>query len=168
MTNKTPTYLCPIDDQIRSPAQQLTGRTRTLLPTAKQLLTPKTIRPSTVQKSIFKRQGRQKYYDDFSSKRLSPLSVGDKVTIKENKVWKPATITGKANGPRPYLVTTPEGQMHRRNRTHLRRSSAQSVTTTLPKPTRETVVVETYSKAKQTKITHLTRLPQKVCLTLNH
>ena len=117
----------PIDDQIGSPAQQLMGRrTRTLLPISKELLTPKTIRPSTIRKSILSRQERQKYYHDFSSKPLPLLSVGDKVTVKENKTWKPATITGKANSPRSYLVTTPEGQTYRRNRTHLRRSSAQS------------------------------------------
>ena len=117
----------PINDQIGSPSQQLMGRrTRTLLPTAKQLLTPKTICTSAVRRSIVDRQKRQKYYHDFSSTRLPPFSVGDNVMIKENKTWKPATVTGKANGPRSYLVTTPDGQRYRRNRAHLRHSPAHS------------------------------------------
>jgi transposase InsO family protein len=74
----------PIDDQIGSPAQQLMGRrTRTLLPTTKQLLAPKIIRTSAVRKSIVGRQERQKHYHDLSSTRLPPLSIGDSVMIKE-------------------------------------------------------------------------------------
>ena len=90
----------PINDQIGSPSQQLMGRrTCTLLPTTKQLLAPKIIRTSTVRRSIVDRQERQKYYHDLSSTRLPPFSVGDNVMIKENKIWKPATVTSKANGP---------------------------------------------------------------------
>ena len=112
----------PIDDNIGSPVQQLMGRrTRTILPTTKRLLQPKTIRPSSVRKSILRQQERQKYYHDRSSKPLPPLSAGEKVMIKENKTWKPATVSGKANGPRSYFVTTQNGQTYRRNRMHLRR-----------------------------------------------
>ena len=105
------------------PALQLMGRTHTLLPTAKQLLTPKTICTSAVRR-LMSIDRRQKYYHDFSSTRLPPFSVSDNVMIKENKMWKPATVTGKANGPRSYLVITPDGQRYRRNRAHLRHSPA--------------------------------------------
>ena len=56
----------------------------------------------------------------------APLNVGDNVMIKENKTWKPATVSGKANGPQSYLVTTPEGQTYRRNRRYMRRFPVQS------------------------------------------
>ena len=116
----------PIDDNIRSPVQQLMGRTCTILSTTKRLLDPKTICPSSVQKSILHQQGRQKYYHDRSSKPLPPFTTGEKVMIKENKTWKPATVSGKANGSRSYFVTTQNGQTYRRNKMHLRHFPTQS------------------------------------------
>ena len=103
----------PIDDNKGSPVQQLMGRTRTILPTTKRLLHPKTICPSIVRKSILHQQGRQKYYHDHSSKSLPSLSAGEKVMIKENKIWKPATASGKASGPRSCFVTTQNGQTNK-------------------------------------------------------
>ena len=115
----------PVDDKVGSPVQQLMGRrTKTLLPTTKELLLPKTIRASTVRNAIAQRQQRQKYYYDRLAQPLSQLSIGDSVTFQCNKTWKRARITGVSEAPRSYWVTTPEGKTYRRNRRHIRSSQA--------------------------------------------
>ena len=118
----------PIDGQVGSPVQQLMGkRTKTLLPTTEELLQPKIIRPSAVRSAILKRQRRQKYYYDRLSRPLPSLKVGESVIFQNNNniIWKPATVTSVEQAPRSYVITTPEGQMYRRNRRHIRRFQSE-------------------------------------------
>ena len=113
----------PMNEQVGSPAQQLMGRrTKTLLPTSANLLEPKTIRAKSVNRDIGKRQQKQKRYFDRHAKPLTPVSVGDDVLVQSDAGWKPAVITGIADAPRSYTLTTREGQTYRRNRKYIRKS----------------------------------------------
>ena len=113
----------PVNDKIGSPAQQLMGRrTKTLLPTTKRMLLPKTIQASTVKSNIALQQQRQKHYYDRCSKPLPQLNIGDNVRVQGNNEWK---LTGTSPNPQSYAVTTTEGQTIRRNRKHLRKSQTE-------------------------------------------
>ena len=111
-----------------SPAQRLMGRrTKTLLPTTKKLLLPKTINPSAVKKGLLHQQARQKHYYDRHSKPLSQLGMGDKVRFRKGTSWVPAVITRDAELPRSYVITTPDGSSYRRNRRDLQPDFTTSV-----------------------------------------
>jgi transposase InsO family protein len=111
----------PTNDILGSPAQRLMGRrTRTLLPTTHKLLVPKVITPSKVQLELSRQQANQKYYYDKHSHPLTPLKLGDQVNFQKGHRWLPATITANTDSPRSYVITTPNGQIYRRNRRHLR------------------------------------------------
>lgn len=110
----------PINDRLGSPTQRLMGRrTKTLVPTSEKLLHPKTIRPSVVQQELTEKKQKQKYYYDQHSRTLQKLQVGDQVSIQKRGHWSPAVITGVAQTPHSYFITTPEGQTYRRNRRHI-------------------------------------------------
>ena len=85
-------------------------RTKTLLPTTKELLLPKTIQASTVRNAIAQRQQRQKYYYDRLAQPLSQLSIGDSVTFQCNKTWKRARITGVSEAPVPTGLQHQKGK----------------------------------------------------------
>ena len=111
-----------------SPAQRLMGRrTKTLLPTTKKLLLPKTINPSAVKKGLLHQQARQKHYYDRHSKPLSQLGMGDKVRFRKGASWVPAVITRDAELPRSYVIITPDGSSYQRNRRDLRPDFTTSV-----------------------------------------
>ena len=112
----------PMNEQVGSPAQQLMGRrTKTLLPTSANLLEPKTIKAKSVNRDIGKRQQQKRYFDRHA-KPLTPVSVGDDVLVQSDAGWKPVVITGIADAPRSYTLTTREGQTYRRNRKYIRKS----------------------------------------------
>ena len=97
----------PISEDSGSPVQRLMGRrTKTLLPTAQQLLIPKQIEPQVVKKTIQDQKVKQKFYYNRHAKQLPPLSVGDKVQTQTNGYWNPATETGVSTEPRSYFITT--------------------------------------------------------------
>ena len=115
----------PTNDNVGSPAQRLMGRrTKTLLPTTKKLLLPKTITPTAVTSDRRLQQERQKRSYDRSSKVLTPLEAGDQVRYKNGDVWKPAVVIGMANQPRSFIIQNVDGQKYRRNREHLRPDSS--------------------------------------------
>ena len=101
-------------------------RTKTLLPTTAKLLAPKTIQPATVKANLLSQKNQQKFYHDLHSKPLSDLNKGDKVMFQCGKHWKPAVVDDICSEPRSYIITTPDGQVLRRNRKHLRLTQAVS------------------------------------------
>uniref|UniRef100_A0A1X7V5L8 Integrase catalytic domain-containing protein n=2 Tax=Amphimedon queenslandica TaxID=400682 RepID=A0A1X7V5L8_AMPQE len=111
----------PSNDILGSPSQRLMGRrTRTLLPTAENLLLFKIIPPSQVQSELKKHQKTQSYYYNKQAKPLSSLQKGDKIMFQNGRTWLPATIAKATEYFRSYIIITPEGQLYRRNRKHLR------------------------------------------------
>lgn len=122
-------------DNLASPAQLLMGRRlRSILPTTSQHLQPEPPKPSEVQKTRIAHQQRQKAYYDRTAQALPPLKSGDRVTVQqENGRWQPASVT-KAATQRSYVVKTPEGQILRRNRRHLRRAPNPPESLRLPGP----------------------------------
>ena len=110
----------PISDDTGSPVQRLMGRrTKTLLPTTEHLLIPKQIKPQAVKRKIKAQKDKQKYYYDRQAKELPTLEVGDRVRTQRNSHWEPAIVTGVSTKPRSYIITTPQGEIYRRNRKHL-------------------------------------------------
>ena len=119
----------PTSDTLGSPAQRLMGRrTKTLLPTSDKLLQPKTIHQKTVQNELTKRRDRQKYYYDRHAMPLKAFSKGDQVMMKGRDRWQPATVLNKVSAPRSYVIKTPQGQIYRRNRQHLRAARSNNDT----------------------------------------
>lgn len=111
-------------DGLPSPAQILMGRrTQTLLPTTAKLLRPKTIKG--IAKRLEHNQQNQKHYYDRSSKPLSKLQQGDTVRIRTDRSWKPAVVVRCCAEPRSYIVKTSSGQLLRRNRRDLIKTSEQ-------------------------------------------
>ena len=111
----------PTNDNVGSPAQRLMGRrTKTLLPTAKKLLLPKTIAPTAVSADRHLQQERQKRSYNRSSTLLSPLEVGDQVRYKSGNIWQRAVVIGTSNQPRSFIIQSADGQTYnRRSRKHL-------------------------------------------------
>ena len=118
----------PTNDDIGSPVQRLMGRrTKTLLPTADNLLRPKIVSPATVKSHRLEQQERQKQAYDKTARPLTTLQRGDHVRFKNGTLWQPAVVTEVSAHPRPYIIQTPEGQVYRRNRAHLRPDSSSRV-----------------------------------------
>ncbi len=112
-----------------SPAQRLLcRRTRTLIPTVKNLLKP-TI-PKGVDRKLLEQKSKQAHYYNKGTKELPELKEGDLVRIKplklaeKRKPWLQAKVEGKVD-VRSYQVRTEDGRVYRRNRQHLRHSREQ-------------------------------------------
>ena len=98
--------------------QKLQSRTRTLLPTSKQLLDPEIA--TNVGVRLRKKAAKQQH--DRGAKQLPPLSSGQIVQVQpinHGEKWKKATIL-KQVGERSYLVKTLTGHIYRRNRKFIR------------------------------------------------
>ncbi|KAK7107442.1 hypothetical protein V1264_015374 [Littorina saxatilis] len=124
-------------DNLASPAQLLMGRQlRSILPTTKQHLQPKTIRPADVGARRNEKQTKMKQYYDRSSRPLPPVKPGDAVHVqlKKGNDWQPATVTACSSQPRSFVVQTSNGSTYRRNRWFLKKSRLPS-----PPPTPEPV-----------------------------
>ncbi|KAJ8044099.1 hypothetical protein HOLleu_11471 [Holothuria leucospilota] len=114
----------PRDDTLGSPAQRLFGRrTKTLIPTSRKLLEPKTIQPQQVTQGLTKRRQKQKVYFDRNTRKLPQLKIGDSVRVQTDRGWFPAIVKGTASTPRSYIVQTPDGARYTRNRKHLRQTN---------------------------------------------
>jgi len=121
-----------------SPAQLLMSRRlKSTLPTTNKQLAPEVIDRKTARESMQAARLKSKLYHDRNAKPLSQLNPGDRVTYQSGKVWEPAVVTSQYS-PRSYVIRTPEGTQYRRNRIHLRKSSAGHQSTeveqTLPCP----------------------------------
>ena len=105
-----------------SPVQRLMSRrTRTLLPTATNLLYPKV--PANVDQLLRLKRQRAKLYHDRSSRPLPEIEIGQDVRVaplQKNDVWKRGTCVEKLSD-RSYVVKT-EANNHlvRRNRAFLK------------------------------------------------
>jgi len=107
-----------------SPSQKLhSRRTRTMIPTTKELLQPEVAK--NVVEEIQTRRQHTKLYHDRTAKALPELVVGQGVRIQPLECsgqWRRASVIKKV-GERSYLTQTPEGQVYRRNRKHLKAKS---------------------------------------------
>ncbi len=113
-----------------SPAQRLMSRrTRTLLPTSNQLLSPE-VATGSAEKLVLLKRKATKYYNK-GAKHLPTLQRGDSVRISpkttSDKLWRKAEILGPIKDrPRSYEVRTEDNVVLRRNRRHLRKTSELS------------------------------------------
>ncbi|XP_041461610.1 uncharacterized protein K02A2.6-like [Lytechinus variegatus] len=108
----------PVDNNLRSPAEMLFGRPiRTTLPS--HYLS----RDSTATEFLLNRQDKMKeVHDRHASSDLPPLHVGQPVRVlhPRDNTWIPAKVSKVCEEPRSYEVSTPNGGILRRNRSHLR------------------------------------------------
>lgn len=121
----------------KSPAQMFLGRRlKTLLPTTAPLLQQKDS-VEIVQKRL-KLQERQKYnFDKHATTEQSNLKPGEQVVMKrsDDSRWEPATIVEKHSTPRSYTVQNHNNnKVYRRNRKHLKPSSAKFTPREEPEP----------------------------------
>ena len=105
-----------------SPAQRLfSRRTRTTLPTSKELLKPSIVKVS--EKKEARKEKMSKYYN-VHTKPLPSLEKGDRVNValrpNEKKKRRTAAVVKGEVAPRSYEVETEEGVSYRRNRRHIR------------------------------------------------
>ena len=112
----------PIESLGTSPAQRLMScRTRTLLPTATNLLYPKV--PGNVTEKLKLRRQKAKWYHDRSSRNLPDIELGQDVRVApltRNQTWKMGTCLEKLSD-RSYVVKTDsDNQILRRNREFLK------------------------------------------------
>ena len=127
-----------IDDIGLSPAEMMfSRRLKTTLPTSAPLLQQKGL-PQNLKKRFRNRQEKQKRYYDRGSKPLKPLNPGDNIVMQHEKSWKPATVTEAHQTPRSYVVKNEYGQQYRRNRRHLRPTSARFPSDQVPERRSET------------------------------
>ena len=105
-------------DGLPSAAQRLMSRrTRTTLPTTRDMLKP-TVQ-TNVHKSLEKKRKQNKVHYDKSAKTLSMLQPGDTVRMQTDRGYdKIAIIERRTNDPRSYIVKC-NGKQYRRNRKHL-------------------------------------------------
>ncbi|XP_054761279.2 uncharacterized protein K02A2.6-like [Lytechinus pictus] len=119
----------PVDNNLRSPAEMLFGRPiRTTLPS--HYLS----RDSAATEFLLNRQEKMKeVHDRHASSDLPPLHVGQPVRVlhPRDNTWIPAKVSKVCEEPRSYEVSTPNGGILRRNRSHLR-----EVPSTNPTPKR--------------------------------
>ena len=115
----------PIDTGLPSPAEMIFGRP---IPT----MLPQRGMPAPIEQRerFAQQQANMKTHHDQTSRHvdLPPLYKGQKVRIldKTSKTWCPGTVLEKCQGPRSYLVETPNGTRVRRNRSHLRDMTVQT------------------------------------------
>ena len=109
-----------------SPSQKLfSRRTRTRLPTTRDLLKPRVVDVEKVAVGAELAREKQKENHDVNARVLSPLEAGEIVRMRlpgEQK-WSLATCV-KQVGPRSYEVLCGE-RKYRRNRCHLRKTAEE-------------------------------------------
>jgi hypothetical protein len=107
-----------------SPAQlALSRQLRSVLPTVTENLIPKVPSPDLVKQKISQSKARQKHYYDRDAKPLSPLKIGESARVqRSDKTWSPAIVLDNPT-ERSYIVETENGQIYRRNRRDLLKTS---------------------------------------------
>ena len=95
-------------------------RTRTTLPTRRQLLKPN-YNAEKIRVALQEKQTKQKLYYDRTAKLLEPLIEQENVRMRDetNQVWLPATVKKVNDQPRSYTVEAETGGEYRRNRKEL-------------------------------------------------
>jgi len=107
-----------------SPAELLMGRQlRSILPTTREKLIPKTPITAEVKKKITLRKKKTKNYCDKSAQPLKPLKEGESARVQlKGQKWEPAVVIRKHN-ERSYTVRTKDGTIYRRNRRQLMKTN---------------------------------------------
>ena len=99
-----------------SPAQMLMSRVlNSKIPILPALLEPKVVDP---RPQLEQRQRRHKAVFDRGARELPKLQAGEKVRMRRNHVWMPATVVREDGHPRSYIVKR-SGTDYRRNRRDL-------------------------------------------------
>jgi transposase InsO family protein len=120
----------PITGMQEWPAQLIMSRMlKSKLPTTTALLQPKV--QENVREKLEQRAEKQKEYFDRNAKSMRPVKMYQSARIRRGKVWEPAVITGTHKVPRSFIVTTPQGEVYRRNRRHLLPTSEPPVSLTI-------------------------------------
>ena len=110
----------PIDNQLPSPGELLYQRKlKSDLPVRVRNTDPNS---DVIASRLKSRQDIQKAYHDTRARDLPPLITGQHVRIQDHatKRWNPGVVTSKTSEPRSYNVLTPNGNILRRNRSHIR------------------------------------------------
>lgn len=117
----------PISGMSASPAELLMSRKlRTRVPQQRTQLRPKVF--SEAKQNLMARQSKQKYfYDRNASFKQPSLEPNDVIRLREDGIWKPATVVTKHDTPRSFNIVTPDGR-------HLRRNRRQLMPTSEPPP----------------------------------
>lgn len=119
----------PLEGIGLSPAQLLMGRRlKSKLPTCASLLI--TEKSSEVCEKLRERQRTQKMYYDQHARLLPDLHAGERIRMQRGETWQPAVVEVEHKQPRSYLVRTPEGNLYRRNRRHLRKTGEKETEAT--------------------------------------
>ena len=126
----------PTESLGSSPVQRLMSRrTRTLLPTATNLLYPKV--PENVDQLLRLKRQKAKFYHDRSSRVLPEIEIGQDVRVaplQKNDVWKSGTCVEKLSD-RSYVVQTDaDNHFVRRNRAFLKPAEKPAPPTPSSKP----------------------------------
>jgi hypothetical protein len=143
----------PIEGIGKSPVQILMGRrTRTRLLTSSKLLEP-LFNTTVIKPALERKQETQKKYYDRGTKPLQPLFRGEKVGIRDDGIWVPATVKQATEQPRSYTVER-NGKEYRRNRRDLLKLSTvkldDEANDTTTEPTKETEPPQTTEPTKTT------------------
>lgn len=110
----------PLSGTQYTPAQLLYSRMcRTKVPVVRQSLKPKLV--ENVAEMLYQEKMKQKHFYDGGSKSLKDLKPGQVVQVQKpgQHEWTAATVKGKLDAPRSYVVTTGDNSEYRRNRKHL-------------------------------------------------
>ncbi|KAK3108757.1 hypothetical protein FSP39_014959 [Pinctada imbricata] len=114
-----------IEDIGMSPAQMFLGRRlKTDLPTTVPLL--RHSHSTEVEDRLKSRKLKQ--VNDANIKRrneLRKLYKSENVIMRHNNQWIPATVVEQHHTPRSYVLQTPDGRKYRRNRQHIKPTSAK-------------------------------------------
>ena len=136
-----------------SPAQKLfSRRTRTVMPTAQQLLMPKVI--GDVSENIKLKRQKSKLQFDKSAKLLPELNIGDPIRLQPQNPkmpWSKGSCVAKV-GPRSYLIESNDGAIYRRNRKFIRLDKSASVPETDTRKASEPVASASDTASHQTDV----------------
>ncbi|XP_062604074.1 uncharacterized protein K02A2.6-like [Saccostrea cucullata] len=115
-----------IDMLGKSPAQLFFNRRlKTDLPVASPLLEPNSVGMQEVQERLKTRKYQQKlYYDAHAGKELRDLYPGETTVMRHDNKWTPAVVVQQHSSPRSYILQAQSGKRYRRNRRHIRPTSA--------------------------------------------
>ena len=107
----------PVDSKMPSPAQLLQGRTfHDTLPKIS------TRGDEEVMEHLEKKQQRQKVLYDQHTRKHTPLTPGQKVSVlnPSSHTWQPATVTEVCDEPRSYALATETGSEVQRNQAQIK------------------------------------------------
>lgn len=126
----------PRSDVLGTPNQRLMSRhTRSLVPILKDQLMPRVI--DDVSTNLQKQRDLQKLYHDRTAQPAAQkILVGDQVRLQQShRDWTSATVTGKTDKPRSFLLRTDAGREYRRNSSQIHGTSAKIPAPLCPTPT---------------------------------